>query len=99
MTSAETTGRAPGPPLGLGSAATHGAGDFQPAGSYLTPANNLSDLQSASTARSNLGLGSAATHAASDFQSAGSYQSTVLYGTGAPPALAVGQIYVQVPAV
>ncbi|MDE2098524.1 MAG: hypothetical protein KGL39_14820 [Patescibacteria group bacterium] len=36
-------------------------------GLYVLKANNLSDLASTSTARTNLGLGSAATHAASDF--------------------------------
>jgi hypothetical protein len=46
--------------LGLGTAATHAAGDF------LQTANNLSDV-TASTARTNLGLGTAATHAAGDF--------------------------------
>ncbi len=45
-------------------------GDNAAAGSLLK-VNNLSDLNSASTARSNLGLGTAATHAASDFDAAG----------------------------
>lgn len=37
----------------------------------LARASNLSDLASASTARTNLGLGSAATHASTDFDAAG----------------------------
>ena len=47
--------------LGLGSAATHAAGDF------CQTSNNLSDLPNKSTSRSNLGLDTAATHAAGDF--------------------------------
>ena len=37
------------------------------AGSYLVVTNNLNDVQSASSSRSNLGLGTAATHASTDF--------------------------------
>jgi hypothetical protein len=40
-------------------------------GTALLRANDLSDVTSASSARSNLGLGSAATHAAADFDAAG----------------------------
>jgi hypothetical protein len=62
--------------LGLGTASTHAASDFDPAGSAATAqaaaistaeaascqrASNLSDIASAATARSNLGLGTAAT--------------------------------------
>jgi len=38
---------------------------------YLAKANNLSDLPSASTARTNLGLGTAATANSTDFDPAG----------------------------
>lgn len=47
--------------LGLGTSATHAAGDFALA------ANNLSDLANEASARANLGLGTAAVHAAGDF--------------------------------
>lgn len=55
-----------------GNIVTHNASDFAPAGSGggggdLLAANNLSDLNSVSAARTNLGLGSAATHPATDF--------------------------------
>jgi hypothetical protein len=39
--------------------------------SFLAKANNLSDLTSASTARTNLGLGTAATANSTDFDPAG----------------------------
>lgn len=57
---------------GAGTAASHAAGDF------AQVANNLSDLASAPTARTNLGLGTAATHAATDF--AASTASTTVNG-------------------
>ena len=40
-------------------------------GGYLKASNNLSDLGSATTARTNLGLGTAATHASTDFDASG----------------------------
>lgn len=68
--------------LGLGSAATHPATDFDPAGAAATAqaaaqaaslavAANLSDLASTTVARSNLGLGSAATQPTSAFDVSG----------------------------
>ena len=42
------------------------------AGGGLLAANNLSDVSSASTSRTNLGLGTAATHDATDFDASGS---------------------------
>lgn len=44
--------------------------DALEAKTFLLAGNNLSELTSAATARTNLGLGSAAVHAAGDFQSA-----------------------------
>jgi hypothetical protein len=46
--------------LGIGTAATHAAGDF------ILGANNLSDLANAASSRVNLGLGTAATHPVGD---------------------------------
>lgn len=68
--------------LGLGSAATHAATDFEPAGaaaaaqsaaqgSSLQKASNLSDLPNAVAARTALGLGSAATQPTTAFDAAG----------------------------
>ena len=65
------------PGLGAGNAAIHAAADFDAAGAASTAqgaslqkSSNLSDLASASFARTSLGLGTAATHAAGDFQNA-----------------------------
>lgn len=73
--------------LGLGTAATHAATDFDAAGaaaavlaSSLQINNNLSDLNSASAARTNLGLGSAATHSAADFDPAGAAAARAAQG-------------------
>ena len=55
----------------LGTAASHPASDFTSGGTALLKASNLSDLASASTARTNLGLGTAATSASTAFDAAG----------------------------
>lgn len=54
---------------GLGTAAAKNVADF------FQPANNLSELTSSASARSNLGLGSAATHPVTDFKPAGAAES------------------------
>lgn len=48
-------------------------------GNALLKASNLSDLASASTARTNLGLGSAATHPSTDFDSTGAASAAQAY--------------------
>jgi hypothetical protein len=61
---------------------------------YAYRANNLSDLASASTARTNLGLGTAATTASSDYLTSAnpSYTGTLTGGTGVVN-LGSGQFY------
>ncbi len=54
----------------------------QPSGTYLVAANNLSDVTSASTARSNLGLGTAATHPSTDFLSSSTTVTVPQGGSG-----------------
>jgi tartrate dehydratase beta subunit/fumarate hydratase class I family protein len=55
----------------------------------LLRSNNLSDIVSATAARTNLGLGSAATHAASDFDAAGAASAV---SASAAAALALQQV-------
>lgn len=50
--------------------------------SHLVPANNLSDVVSASTSRTNLGLGTAATHPSGDFLLTANNLSDVTAATG-----------------
>jgi hypothetical protein len=57
---------------------------------FLAKAQNLSDLVSASTARTSLGLGTAAIQASSAFDSAGTAASAVAAATAAIEAAAVG---------
>lgn len=56
---------------GLGSIATHAAGDYEQAGVAAALVDDLSGVTNAATARNNLGLGTAATHAHSDYDLAG----------------------------
>lgn len=80
----------PGPPGPQGSPATTNASDLtsgtlDPArlpdlsGEYAAQANNLSDLPSKPTARTNLGLGDIATHAASEFPALATSTATGLH--------------------
>lgn len=58
-----------------------GSGGADGSPGALLIANNLSDLGSASTARTSLGLGSSATHPASDFATVGGLYAPVLSNT------------------